>query len=211
MLPTRRGFLALPLLLAACGDDTPPASYPPLSFEYLGPLPIGVAHIDIDENWAPRGAAKHVEFMAPMTPKAALVQMARDRLVTGGSNGTATFVLEDASIIRAAASFEASFAVRLDIADDNGARLGEAVARVTLVRPARDDSAETTRGILYDLVRDAMRDMNVEFEFQVRKTMKTMLQATEPAAPAPEKVQTEDLSGPAPALVPGQVLKPPPQ
>ena len=69
MAIARRGFFLLPLLLAACGDneDTPPPNYPPLSFDYLGPLRIDVGRIEIDDHWVPRGGAKHVEFLAPMT------------------------------------------------------------------------------------------------------------------------------------------------
>ncbi len=198
MAIARRGFFLLPLLLAACGDneDTPPPNYPPLSFDYLGPLRIDVGRIEIDDHWVPRGGAKHVEFLAPMTPRDALVRMASDRLVTGGSKGSATFVIEDASIIRGPASYEVSLAVRLDLVDDNGARLGNAVARVSKVRPARDESDAALRSTLYDLVRDAMREMNVEFEFKVRAALKEMLQATDAVAPAPAKVESEDLNQP---------------
>lgn len=201
---TRRGLLALPLLVAACGDDTPPPNYPPLSFDYLPPLKLDVGRIDIDDRWAPRGAAKHVEYLAPEAPREALAQMARDRLVTGGTKGVASFIIEDASVIQGAASYEASFAVRLDLADDNGTRLGGAVARISQIRPIHGESPEAVRATLYDFIRDAMRDMNVEFEFQVRQALKSMLQATDGVAPSAPKVETEDLDAPGkePKLVP---------
>ena len=120
MQPTRRAFLALPLLLAACGEPAEAPSYPPLSFDYLGALRIDVGLIDVDDTWAPRGSARHVEFEAPMPPRAALAQMARDRLVTGGTKGHASFAIEDASIVRTPTAYEASFAVRLEIFDDAG-------------------------------------------------------------------------------------------
>lgn len=205
MRVTRRLVLALPALLAACGDDTtPPPDYPPLSFDYLPPLKIDVGRIDIDDAWAPRGAARHVEYLAPESPRAALAQMARDRLVTGGVKGVASFIIQDASLVRAAQSYEANFAVRLDIADDSGTRLGGAVASINQVRPVRGESDEAVRGELYDFVRDAMRAMNVEFEFQVRKALQSMLQATDAVAPSAAPVQTEDLNAPGvePKLVP---------
>lgn len=199
---SRRGALALPLWLAACGGGgTPPANYPSLSFDYLSALKIDVARIDIDDNWAPRGAARHVEYLAPETPRAALVQMARDRLVTVGSKGVASFVIEDASIIQGARSYELSMAVRFDVADEGGNRLGGATARVSKVQPARDDGPQAVRQALYDLVRDGMRDMNVEFEYQVKLALKSMLEATNPTVAAPAKVQSEDLSK-EPQLVP---------
>jgi hypothetical protein len=191
---SRRGLFLLPLVLAGCGDEpSEPASYPPLMFDYLGVLRIDVGRIEIDDNWVPRGAARHVEFQAPVTPRDALVQMAKDRLVAGGTKGSASFVIEDAAIIRGPASYEASFAVRLDIADEGGMRLGEALARITKVRPAGDASPEAVRATLYDFVRDVMRDMNVEFEFKVRQALKAMLQPTDAVAPSAPKVETEEL------------------
>lgn len=194
----RRRVLLLPLLLAACGGegDAPP-SYPPLTFDYLGPIRVDVGHVDIDDTWAPRGAAKHIEYLAPMSPRAALAQMAHDRLVPGGNKGGATFVIEDASLTQGPANYAADFVVRLDITDDSGVRLGQVVAAIHQVRPIRADGEEGVRGELYDFVRDAMRDMNVEFEFQIKKTMKSLLQPTDAVAPAPPKVETEDLGQPA--------------
>lgn len=196
---SRRAVLAGGLALAGCaGEPAEPPSYPPLSFDYLGTIRIDVGRIDVDDNWVPRGAAKHVEFLAPMSPRSALSAMARDRLVAGGTKGSASFIIEDASIIRGAGSYEASFAVRLDIADEGGTRLGGAVARVAKVRPAREESGEAARAVLYDFVRDTMRDMNVEFEFQLKQALKTMLQATDAVAPTAAKVESEDLAKPGP-------------
>lgn len=193
---TRRLFLLAPFALAACGEEGPTPSYPPLTYEYLEPLKLNVGSIDIDNSWAPRGASRQVEFLAPTRPRDALLNMARDRLVTGGTTGKASFVIEDASIIRGLGRYEGSLAVKLDITDDSGTRLGQAVARVTQVRPSREESDDAVRGTLYAFVRDMMRDMNVEFEFQVRKTLREMLQSTDPAAPTPPKVESEDLSVP---------------
>lgn len=193
---SRRLLLLSPFALVACGEEPQAPSYPPLTYDYLEPLKLNVGQIDIDDSWAPRGASRQVEFLSPTHPRDALLRMARDRLVTGGSAGRASFVIEDASIIRGLNTYQGSLAVRLDIVDDAGTRLGQAIARVTQVRPAREESDAATRGTLYAFTRDMMRDMNVEFEFQVKKTLRELLQSTESTVPAPAKVETEDLAAP---------------
>ncbi len=196
MALSRRLLLLCPFALAACGDEAAAPSYPPLTYDYLEPLKLNVAQIDIDDSWAPRGASRQVEYLSPSRPRDALLRMARDRLVAGGNKGRASFVIEDASIIRGVATYEGSLAVRLDIVDDAGTRLGQAIARITQVRPAREESDAAVRGTLYAFTRDMMRDMNVEFEFQVKKTLRDMLQSTDATAPAPPKVESEDLLAP---------------
>ena len=196
----RRAFLFAPLLvtpmLSGCGEDAPPASYPPPSYDFLTTLKLNVGRVEIDDSWAPRGAARRVEHLAPVTPREALRRMAEDRVVAGGTNGRAVFVIEDASIIRGPRNYEASLAVRLDMADDAGNRLGQATARVVQVRPVRDDAQRAVRDDLYAFVRDLMNEMNVEFEYQMRRAMRDALQTTSTSAPEPGPVEAESLEGP---------------
>lgn len=194
---TRRAALLLPpLLLAACTATPSERSYPRPSYAYLTKLRLRVGAISIDDSWVPRGAARHVEYLAPTTPLDALRQMAEDRLVAAGSNGRASFVVEDASIIQGPRDYEGNFTVRLDLVDDNGTSLGHATARVSRTREISGEEPQQVRADLYALVRDMMRDMNVEFEYQVRKAMQNMLAPTDPTAPAPPPVQSESLSAP---------------
>ena len=219
----RRGFLfasllAAPMLaapmLAGCADDAPPASYPPPSYDYLTPLRLNVGRIEIDDSWAPRGAARRVEHLAPVTPREALRRMAEDRVLAGGTAGRAVFVIEDAGIIRGPRNYEAALSVRLDMADDAGNRLGQATARVVQVRPVRGESERAVRDDLYAFVRELMNEMNVEFEFQMRRAMRDALQSTSSSAPEPGPVETEALGGPgtpaAPSAPPSETMSPPP-
>ncbi|MCW3473381.1 hypothetical protein [Limobrevibacterium gyesilva] len=191
----RIAVLALGLLLTACGGDTSP-SFTPLSYDYLNKIKLNVARIDIDDNWVPRGSARHVEYLAPTRPVAALRQMAEDRLVPGGTSGKALFVIDDASLIQSRTLYEASFTVHLDLLNEDGSRRGTATAKVHGARPIGDDDPDSVRNDLYELERKMMDDMNVELEYQIGRALRDQLQTTSPAAPQPGAVETQDLDTP---------------
>ena len=199
-LPRRAALSLLAAsLVAACTEPLPPVTYKPLSFAYLTKLRLDVAAIDIDTGWTPGvggSAGVHVETEAPEPPVEALRRMAQDRLLPGGSGGHATFVIDDAALTRASDRYEADFAVHLDISSADGTRTGYAEARVSRTRMISDYSPEGTRRELYDLVKAAMDDMNVEFEYQVRRSLKDWVQSTTPQAPEPPPVEQQDLSAP---------------
>ena len=109
--------------------------------------------------------------------------------------------------MQAANQYEGSLAVRLDIADDSGTQLGQATARIAQSRPANDGSPRATQAALYEMTRQMMRDMNVEFEYQVRRTLKSALESSTSAAPPPGPVQSETLPGSPPS--PEQAVLPP--
>ena len=49
--------------------------------------------------------------------------------------------------------------------------------------------------MLYELTREMMDDMNVEFEFQVRRALKDWLQEAD-TVPEPAPVESEELTAP---------------
>ena len=198
----RRGAalaLAAALLLPGCGDDAaaPPVAYEQPSYGYLTKLRLNVAQVDVDDSWRPAtgpGLPRHVESLAPTAPVTALRQMAQDRILAGGSSGRARFVIQDASILAGQDRLDGSLAVRLDITTSDGAPAGFAEARV--VRSATlGDSTDGGRATAYALVKQMMDDMNVEFEYQVRRSLHDYLQSTDPVA-APAPVRSQDLPPP---------------
>jgi hypothetical protein len=196
---TRRHALLLAVLapLAACtGDGGPEAPvYEPANYEYLTQLRLKVARIDIDDSWVPRGEARHVEYLAPTTPRAALRTMAEQRLVPAGNSGEALFTIEDASIIRERGRYLGTVAVRLTLTDGDGGQLARITARAAQAREMSGDDPDAVRADLYALVKGMMRDMNVEFEYQIRRGMADWLESTDPTAP-PQPVESEDLGKP---------------
>ena len=184
---TRRAALLLPLLLSACGGEEPLRDTPPLHFDYLTPLRLNVASIDVGEAPPP----SPVEAASPAPAGEALRRMALDRLAAGGSAGHAAFVIDEARVVRVGSRLEGVLAVHLDVSASGGVRSGFAEARVSQSLTVRGD----IRGALYDLTRQMMDDMNVEFEFQVRRSLRDWLQETT-TAPPPAPVQQQDLGAP---------------
>lgn len=190
--------LAVPALLAACGSEAPPAHYEPLAWSYLPRLRLKVASIDIDDSWTPVSAGRDVGFLAPTPPVEALHRMAQDRLSAVGSQGTARFSIVDASVVQARGSYVGTFVVRLAILGADRAQQAYAEARVSRTRSIRDDSDAGVRAELYALVKQMMTDMNVEFEYQIRHSLKSYLLFTDAKAPPPGEIEQQNLAAPAP-------------
>lgn len=200
MKATRRSLIftsfLLPFALAGC-ESRPKPVFEALSFDYLTKIKVDVGTIDINDSWAPRGSARQVGFLAPTRPVVALRTMASDRIVPGGTSGRATFVIDNASIIQDRSNYIGDFAVHLDIFDAQDEQVGTVSAKVHGNQKVTDDEDEdAVRTDLDTLVRRMMGQMNVEFEFQLRKALRDKMQVTSPAAPAPDAVDAEDLQAP---------------
>jgi hypothetical protein len=184
----------LPLLAASCSSEPPPRSFPPLHYDYLTPLTLNVAAIDIDDHWQSISPAD-LSALSPQRPKDALVAMAQDRLKIGGSSGRAVFTIDDASLIRNGDAIFGSLAVHLDLVGADGARLGFAEARVSRTRTGLGSRSELP-GVLYDFTRQMMDAMNVEFEFQVKRSLSTLLVRASDSGPVPAPVEQQPLAPP---------------
>jgi hypothetical protein len=201
----RRAVLLVVLALAACGSrDDPPTAFAPVSYDYLTKLRLNVSSIDIDDSWSPRPDTREMGSLAPTTPVEALRQMAHDRLVANGAPGRAVFVIDDASIIARGDTYDGHMTVHLDVTSPDGTRSGYAEARVARTAPILKDTPNATRAALAALVDKMMDDMNVEFEYQVRRSLRSYLQ-TGPTTPVSRPIQSEELTAPV-ASPPGAAL-----
>lgn len=200
LLPRMRPLavvLAFGLGTAACATrDDPPASYPKVSYDYLTKLRLNVASVDIDDSLPPGRAPGDLSNRAPTPPVEALRQMAQDRLVAGGASGHAVFVIDSASIVQVRNHYDGQMTVHLDVTSGDGSSSGYAEARVARSVGFEQDTPNATRASLNALVTQMMTDMNVEFEYQVRRSLRSYLQVKPSTAPPPAPIQTEDLGPP---------------
>jgi hypothetical protein len=189
---TRRFALLLPLVLAACGSQEDDQTYEPLRFNYLPPIQLNVAAIQVEQRFVPSGVAPDVSGEDPAPPIAALRAMANDRLQAFGTANRAVFAILDATLARDGDVLRGTFAVSLTIYGDDGNQLGFAEARVESRHSGRIDDL---RSVLYDMTKSMMSDMNVEFEYQIHRNLKNWLTtAVAPDTP----VQQAPLDGSAP-------------
>ena len=185
----RRMALLLPVALAACsGDDEARQDFPALHYGYLTPLRLNVGAVDVGE--LPPPGPLDAENPAP--PGQALRQMALDRIGAGGTTGRAVFHIDAAQIVQGGGGLQGVMAVHLDILDPGGGRVAFAEARVSRLS---DGSRGGLRAGLYNITKSMMDDMNIEFEFQVRRSLKAWLQDAT-TAPAPAPVEQQNLGAP---------------
>jgi hypothetical protein len=210
--------LAIALLMAGCASS-PPRVYTPLRYDYLTPLRLNVASVTIENRFLPAGSTDlNGQDPSPLVPT--LTAMAQDRLQAVGSAGRAVFVIKDASLVRTRDGIAGSMDVELDVYAGGGTRAGFAEARVSRRRTGDIDDMQAT---LYDMTKQLMDAMNIEFEYQVRHSLKDWIapsatpgavqqQALPPpgsaAAPPPMPAAPSPLAPPSPYL-PSTTLAPP--
>ena len=200
----RRLTLLLPLLATACGGDTSaPTYFEPLRYTYLPPIQLNVATIDIQQRFVPSGLPPDVSANDPAPPTEALRNMASDRLQALGTSGKAVFAILNASLVRLEDTLQGNMVVSLAIYDEDGTPRASAEAHVERTHAGPDAGR---RQALYDMTKAMMDDMNVEFEYQVRHTLKDWLASSA----APETPVRQDPLGQSQADQPPADPVPPP-
>jgi hypothetical protein len=200
---TRRASLLLPWLVAGCGGSKP-REYLPLRYSYLTPLRLNVSTLQIEQRFVPSGVPPDVSQLDPAPPVQALRDMAQDRLQALGAADLAVFVIQDASLTRRDDTINGNFAVQLDIYNTPTTRAGYAQASVSSTYTGDlDDLA----GRLYDMTKTMMDRMNVEFEYQVRRSLASWLLAAG-AVQAP--VEQQPLTQTPPGTEPPPDMQSPP-
>lgn len=195
-------FLAT-LSVAGCVSDAPPPvaqSFSALHYDYLPKLRLNVATIEVIDRSLPV-APQDVASSSPAVPAQALAQMARDRLFATGSVGTANFTIDQASIVRVpSGEIDGQLAVHLDIIGPDGRPAGFAEARVARQHIPGSEPEDGSAN-LYALTQQMMDAMNVELEFQIRRSLRSFM-VSDAAVPTPVTAQ--------PLGMPGAPLVPPP-
>jgi hypothetical protein len=205
LLTKRRAFLALPLL-AACAHEQPAGPFVPPgppSYGHLTPLRLKVGTLEIQEGGS--GTAFLVAESAPLQPADVMLRMAQDRLSAAGGPGKARFLIQTASLTReggasggvfspASETFRCVMRCQVEIISSEEAILATTSAEATRVATGSvRDAGE--RGALADrAVKLAGQDLNVEFEYQLRRHLRAWLQlVAAPGETLPQPVEREAL------------------
>ncbi len=126
--------------------------------------------IDIQDHSQPIGP-DDVSAQSPVTPAQALQQIGHDRLFAAGLSGSATFVIDQASIVRGReGGLYGQMAVHLDVLGAGGNRAGTAEARVARQHMPGSES-ENLQTVLYGITKQMADAMNVELEYQMKRSL----------------------------------------
>jgi hypothetical protein len=188
----------LGVALSGCGDDAPPTppSFPPLHYDYLKKLRLNVGDIDIEDQSHVLGE-NDVSAHSPVLPAQALNQMAHDRLFAAGSSGHAEFVIDRASILRGPGGvLDGELDAHMQVTNASGTPVGIAEAHVAREHVPGSDE-ENPQVVLYDMTRQMMDSMNVELEFQLRRSLRAWM-VDAGAVPAPVTAQPLPPTAPTP-------------
>lgn len=207
----RRPFLLLPLLAgaAACATgEAPPPPPPPPEFAFLNRLRLDVAEVLVDDRLPPPAPSDRGPRV-PVPPAEYLRAIARDRLLADGTGGRAVATLQRAEVLEVRlptrgslfttevdTRYDGRMAMRVELVGADGTPAGFAEAEVRRAREVLQnvDAAGRLR-VVQAIARDLADAMNVEIEFQVRRSLRDRLvDGTRPAVPEP--VEQEDLRAP---------------
>jgi len=199
----RRSLLILPAALGACASTPPPrVEGPPIGYAHLTQIRLDVARIDIEDR-APIPGPNDVGRDLQPSPAEAVRIMGRDRLAAFGTEHRARFSVTRAQILRARPQtrgglfasdpgerMDVQLTARVDILDGNDRRLGFAEASAERSQTVESTNAARRAGA-ESLLRQAMFDLNTEFEFQIRRALRPYLVEGNPAAPPPPVIREE--------------------
>lgn len=170
-------------LLAVAACDTPPRrqSFPDVTFQHLPRFRLDVATIAIESGFRRGGYPGDSAEEYPELPETVALEWARDRLQAVGQRGQATFTLLDAKATRIplprstgmAAAFrkdqsdryELSISVRISAYNPQTGKSGELTETATRRQTVAEDMTLNQREVvLFNMLDDAMKDLNARFE-----------------------------------------------
>jgi hypothetical protein len=179
-------------MLVAC--DTPPRreAFPQLTYDYLPPIRLDVARIEIVDAYRAPVTDAHVERDFPTPPATAARQWASDRLKAVGADGVARFIIEDASVVDVplprttglagmltqdqSDRYDATVTVRLEVENRMGSRRGAITATAKRSDTAAEDMTLNRREKLwFDMTDQLLRQLNAELEAQINTHLREFL------------------------------------
>lgn len=190
--------LVLPAALVGCADQKQPTEFAPLNYEYLGQIHLNVATLDIVDNSVTNPEPGDIGNRSPSPPDHALRQMASDRLIATGNAAAATtahFVIDRAFILhQPGGTLDGQMDIHLDLLNPEGKRVATASAQATqTLHPDPSQDVESPAN-LYEITKDMMQTINVEFEYQVRHSLSKWL-VDAGGTPMNNAIQTQSLTG----------------
>jgi hypothetical protein len=198
--------------LAACSAPPPPPDFRPLTYDYLPPITLRVASVNLVDEYVPSPGAQTLIAQDPAQPPLVLSHMLTHRLIASGAPGTATVTIKAASIDQEGPSLTGTMDVELDLVSGDGRSTGfaEATASASIPAPDPNGSQADVQTALYGLTSKLMDAINVQLPYQIQQHLMNWVVA--PGMPIGGAATSAPIAATpltAPTPVPGSPLPPP--
>lgn len=185
LVRSTRLVLALVAVLAvgACQSKPPMQKLPEISFADKRPIRLNVAELRIEPVYQPPLREPNIEHLMPVSPEAATVRWAQDRIKPMGSvgSGAARVQINDARVVRIplktdkgisglfkeeqAERYEGSLDVAVQILDPRNLTIADVVARATRTKSVPEGVSPNERDrVLHELTETLIRDIDGQME-----------------------------------------------
>jgi hypothetical protein len=190
----RTGALALCLAVAAllggCQSAPPTPRFPELTYAHLGAIRLDVARVEVADEYQEPLRPPNVDHLFPTPPERVMRRWATDRLAASGTPGRyARFVIQDAKVtetdlprtrgVRGAFTtdqtqrYDLTLKAAIEIREDRGNfQTGFATASTSRSRSVAEDiSVNDREKVWFEMLEQAMNELNAELERQIRANM----------------------------------------
>lgn len=173
--------VAMALIVASCADKPQIQRLPELSFTDKPAINLDVAQMEIVSEYQPTGRPPNYEHLMPISPEAAAIRWAKQRLHPVGRQGTARVVIKDAKVIKSnlhtdksiagvfkdeqAERYDGTLEITVQIQDERHMILGDVTARATRTRSLAEGVTVNERErALYDLTDALSHDIDMQMD-----------------------------------------------
>jgi hypothetical protein len=184
----------LVVALAGCQNAPPPQRFPELTYGHLGVMRLDVERIEIVSEYQAPLAPPNVDHLFSTPPERVMRRWAQDRLAANGTPGRyARFVITDAKVTETnlprstgisgaftkdqSQRYDLSMSAAIEIREDRGNfRAGYATASTSRSRTVREDiSVNDREKVWFEMLEQAMNELNTELERQIKGNMARFL------------------------------------
>ena len=190
----RLGLSTLVLMLVvSCSTKPTVQRLPDLSFADSKPIYLDVGQLEIISQYQPPGKAPNYEHLMPISPEAAAIRWAKDRLRPVGRAGFARVVIKDAAVLKTdlktdksikgmlkdeqAERYDGTLEVMVEILDARHMAIGtDVTSRATRTRTLAEDVTVNERErALYEITESMARDIDTQLDGLIRSYMSKWL------------------------------------
>jgi hypothetical protein len=194
----RQGLIAICVTLAAalagCASAPPVQRFPELTYGHLGVMRFDAARVEVASEYQPPLRAPNVDHVFPTPPERVMRRWAQDRLAASGAGDRfVRFVILDAKVTETnlprttgvtgaftrdqSQRYDLTMAAAIEVREERGNfRSGYATASTSRSRTVREDITINDRDkVWFEMLEQAMNELNTELERQVRANMARFL------------------------------------